>query len=132
MKCWIQKADYTTDECDDVTLDEALRMFTELDWSAELANVDADSDGKRDCPPGIGISNSMDLTKPGSRLIHICPNDEATCFINHHVTSPRRLLLVLPPWQVVRDHRDFPMADIPNLIRLFFENREGEQLKNGN
>ena len=132
MKCWIQKADYTADERDDVTLDEALRMFAECAWPAELANVDIDSGGKRDCTPGIGISNSMDLRKPASRLIHICPNDESTCFINHHVTSPRRTLWILPAWQVERNHKDFLMADVPDLIRLFFDNKEQELLNNRN
>jgi len=128
MNCWIQKADYTVDERNDVTLEQALEMFSEFDWKSELARVEHDSDGKLDCPPGIGISNSMNLTRPGSRLLHICPNDEATCFINHHVTSPRRLLWVLPAWQAVKDHRDFPMSKAADLIRLFFENREEELL----
>lgn len=128
MKCWIQKSDYSVDERDNVSAEETVRMFENVDWLAELRHRDLNSEGKRDCAPGIIVTNSMNLTKPGSRHIHISPVDERMCHVNHETTSQHRFLGILPPLQFEKNYRDFPLSEVPKLLRLFFDGREEEIL----
>ncbi|MDJ0609742.1 MAG: hypothetical protein QNJ67_12265 [Kiloniellales bacterium] len=117
---WIQRHDYSAENFGDVTADEAIRAYADYDWGSELAAYDEDSDD-RDCPPGIGFHNGYDGSNPEGMLLHICPLDATTVFLNFQRKTARRLLGVFP---VMVDDVHYAEAVqavlVPDLIRSLF------------
>ena len=117
---WIQKHDYSSEDFSDVTADQAIMAYAAFDWRRELASYDEEAED-RDCPPGIGFHNGYGHGNPEAMLLHICPKDARTVFINFHRRSRKH-----SRWfgkgsvEDVRYAESVGGALVPDLIRSFF------------
>ena len=130
FRYWIQSHDYSsTPEVEKVSLAQAIRAFQEHDWQRELDAYD-EADDARNCPPGIGYHDGYDGTVPKGRLLHICLKDPATVFFNFHYTETGKLLGLIPTaGEAIHYVGAFERSRVPELLRLFFEDRTEDILK---
>lgn len=120
---WIQRHDYTCkDEVTNISVDEAIRAFQTYDWDKERSSV-VEGSGDRDCPAGIGIHNGHDdRENPTPQLLHVCPYDESSVFMNIHVPVTKKILGIFPSTrEVVYYVERYPIEEVPDVIRLFFQ-----------
>ena len=116
---WIQRHDYSSDETENVSPQQALRAWESFDWAAELAAYD-ESDEQRNCPPGFGLHDGYSGSKRQGALLHVCPIDPDFVFLNYHHMVEGKLLGLIPTRGESIEHVErFPLRDVPELIRLF-------------
>ncbi len=126
---WIQKHDYSSDEVTDVSAAQAVAAWESFDWAAELAAVDQGYEG-RNCPPGFGLHNGYDPGNPDRSLLHVCPIDADSAFLNyHHMAEGKVLGLFATRQERIDDVERLPRAAVAELIRLFCANRHADLLR---
>ncbi len=117
---WIQRHDYSSEDVSNVTVQEAIAAYARFDWQRELAAYDENSED-RSCPPGIGFHNGFDGQSTEAMLLHICPKDATTVFLNFHRRSQKRFLGF---WHTTNDDVRYAEsvagALVPDLIQDFF------------
>lgn len=105
-----------------MTVEEAIQAFQAYDWERELSAM-VDESGDHNCPPGIGIHNGFDNPETlHPHLLHICPRDSQSVFLNMHYPLTKKILGVFSSTREHVHHVDqFPLKDVPTVIRLFFK-----------
>ena len=125
---WIQRHDFTSEEAENVTAAQAVAGWEGFDWTAELAAFDAKAEG-RNCPPGFGLHNGYGARDPKRRLLHVCPIDRDSAFLNyHHVAEGKLLGLFATKKEKIEYLERLPRAEVPELIRLFCTEHHTELL----
>ncbi len=122
---WIQKHDFSSDEYNNVSLQDTLKAFRKFDWNKELSlRVEGEND--KECPPGIGIFDGANSTSY-SLFLHICPIDLNYVFINFHYPTKKKLLGIFPYVNSKINYVEkYPFEKVPDLIKMLFrENIEG-------
>ena len=117
---WIQRHDYSVIERDNVSSDEAKRAFESFGWQGELERFD-EGDPAKNCPPGIGINNGLNLNSSGAMLLHICPNDERTALIHIHFALKKKILGIFPATKQIHHHVNaYDRSKVSQLIDRFY------------
>jgi hypothetical protein len=83
---WIQKHDYSYEESEILTSDEAIKIFEGYDWAQEIVQVE-EIEGK-DCPPGFGVVSEK------GKILHIVPSESGECMIHFHYPEKKRFLIL--------------------------------------
>ncbi len=92
---WIQLHDYSRTEYKNASPNETKNAFRTFNWDSELASFD-ENDPERNCPPGFGISNGIPLTEDGAILLHVCPLDSGSVFLNIHCSRIGQMFGIFP------------------------------------
>ena len=95
VEYWIQLHDYSSTTYKDASPIETKNAFKTFDWDLELERFD-ENDPERNCPPGIGVSNGVPLTEDGAILLHVCPLDTDSAFVNIHCSHLGRTFGIFP------------------------------------
>ena len=121
IKYWIQKSDYSSEEWDNVSKIDILEAFRSFDWAAELDKFDID-DHENNCPCGIGI----DINEV---LLHICPNDKESVFINYHYVKHGKILGLIPSTKnAIHYVEQIPISMVESLINSHFSGKKEDIL----
>ncbi len=117
---WIQKHDYSTEDTENVSLNQAISAFNDFDWESELKSITDTPENDEDCSPGIGYHNGFGSNSDGM-LLHICPIDADTIFFNFHYPMFRKFL-GLVPYRIKKVHyvATYPRNKVEALIRYLF------------
>ncbi len=68
---WIQSADYSAIDLDDLSVASALDYFNQHDWASEWQlEAELAGQGQDNCPAGLG------LNAEAGHILHICPRAE--------------------------------------------------------
>ena len=112
---WIQHADFSTDEFEPATLDEAIQAFEAHDWTAENElRATREAAGEEWCPPGIGYDQA-------GRILHICPEPGESALVHYHFSTDRSLFgLLRRRVQDSRTSEGVSVEKVPELIRRFY------------
>lgn len=124
---WIQKYDYSVTETKEVSLQEAIQAFHQVDWEQELYafHHDEPEEGKN-CPPGIGFHTGFDVD-PSATLLHICPIDDAQVMFTFHYPYTKKVLWLFPrQYRKVHAVASYPIDQVDALIELFFQQADNE------
>ena len=79
IDCWMQRADFSADEFDKLTMSEALAKLDSYDWSSEMARQDQmEQQGTENCPPGFGfVPDAFDI-------LHVMPERDGRWTVSAH------------------------------------------------
>lgn len=88
MNMWIQFHDFSSNERQDVDVDQAKQTLSTFDWQSELVNRDQEKEDS--CDPGLGL-----IADNGS-ILHICPRTPESCYIHYHYSTPRKVFGFIP------------------------------------
>ena len=88
MKIWIQRHDYSSDEKDCFDVDQAKHALASFDWKSELTK--RDQPDIESCDPGLG------LVKDDGSILHICPQNDESCYVHYHYTVTSKLFGFIP------------------------------------
>ena len=103
-------------------------MFS-FDWAAELAAYD-ESDDQRNCPPGFGLHDGYSGSQRQGALLHVCPLDADSAFLNYHHMVEGKLLGLIPTRSESIEHVErFPLRDVSELIRMFCAGQRADLLQ---
>jgi len=90
MNQWIQLHDFSSQDRNDVGLDEAKHAFRYFDWLSELRKRDELEENDEACDPGFGL-----VAEDGA-ILHICPQDSSSCYVHYHYSKVKKLLGFIP------------------------------------
>ena len=88
MNSWIQTSDFDSTDQSNVTVEDAIKMFCDYDWGVELQKEEESK--SETCNPGFGL-----VCNSGS-ILHICPRNDNTCFVNYDHSVKKKLLGFIP------------------------------------
>ena len=117
---WIQLHDYTSATHDNASPNQTKTAFKTFDWASEREKHD-ENDPEMNCPPGIGISNGIPMTEHGAILLHVCPLDSSTTFLNIHCSRSAKLFGIFPRVKQITNYvNPIDSSRVDALIDLVF------------
>jgi hypothetical protein len=124
ITCWIQHADFLSDDLGAVDETEAIQRFRAHDWREENRKYDEfQTEGQDCCPPGIGFVSEFGI-------LHLCPNAEGQLHCFYHFKQPRTFLKVFSSLADASRMADaLPHERSTDLIRAFFRNDRATLLR---
>ncbi|WP_136080448.1 hypothetical protein [Pontiella desulfatans] len=88
MKMWIQQHDFTSEEVDGATKEQAKKALATFDWQSEILK---EKESKEEtCPSGLG------LISDSNEILHICPRASESCLVHYHYSTQKKLLGFIP------------------------------------
>jgi hypothetical protein len=79
VTCWLQHADFASEDRGAVALDGAITVLNAVDWPSELdAMRQREARGEEFCPPGVGFVSD------DGRIPHICPTGGEATLCHYH------------------------------------------------
>ena len=117
---WIQRHNYSAEGVARSSESETIEAYLNFDWDSELGKFREGESGV-DCPPGIGVNNSIALSEPLGLLLHICPYSQTEAFVNFHFQKGTRIFGLFPSLRSEVHHS--PVVDrssIPGMIRNLY------------
>lgn len=121
MNIWIQSHNFDSIEKDNVSIDEAIKIFQEHDWARELSDFEKSIEEK--CPPGFGLVSA-------EGILHICPNKANNNSIFYHYSKKTKLFGIIP----LSSDKTYEIESLSNnkaikLIEFHYSNQRKEILK---
>ena len=116
VKFWIQKADFSSQDPEQIDLQEALRKFKAHTWEEELElRNKLESEGKEFCPPGIGFISD-------GHILHILPATKEYSDYLFHYPEVKKLLGIIPSKkQATIQKENVPFEDCCLAIEKFYK-----------
>ena len=128
MDLFIQRPDFS--ECltkDNVSLDEALKIFEEHDWQSEIALFNKLINAKEDhCPAHFGLRSDSDS------FLSVSFYQDKEYFMNYEYKSKLTIFGITLPFKITRSKSlstEGGVKEIIAVIKLHFANNTEEILK---
>ena len=119
---WIQSHDFSSEEMDGATAEQAKTALATFDWLSEIEKQN--QSGDENCDPGLGL-----ISNDGS-ILHICPRDKESCSIHYHYPTSKKVLGFIPVTSQESHYIEkYSMAKATELIDHHFDGKQTEILK---
>ena len=119
MIIWIQRHDFSYEELNINSSEEAVNAFENFDWKTELLNLEESEEEV--CPPGFGI------VADDGHILHLCPKESGECLTHFHYPKKERILFFFKRKTLGTITREnFPWDNGILLIRRMFLGDLGE------
>ena len=117
----IQKNDFSIIEIKNVSLEQVLSAFDDINWEYELSLVN-ENDDEKNCPPCIYIHHE-------DSMLHIVPYDENNFFFIFNYSYKTKTFGIFPSTKNEYHQVDqYKLEDIHSLIELFVSDDKNEIL----
>jgi hypothetical protein len=119
---WIQRADFSTTDYDQVDVSTAVRAFDTHAWRDELSlQSELERGGLEHCAPGIGFVD------PDGPFLHVCPTGDGLATV-HYTPKPPAFRFLRRARASIVTREGVPHADVVELIHDFFGGRHDSLL----
>ena len=115
MKVWIRHQNGIVEDLGKATESEAIEIFRNHDWDAEIKDYDPDKDGPDHCLPAFGLVGERHTS------CDISPFDESFCKVNLYFHRPATFFGLFAINQDVWKHLPKYRRDsVSQVVKLFY------------
>ena len=118
---WIQKTDYSAEEFQVSSKEQAINDFLKYDWQTELKKYN-ESDDSLNCSTGFGLHDGLKDGTNFTTLLHICPIDKNQVFFNLHYQVENKFLGIFKyKSNEIFYKNEVSYNDVIKIIGLFYD-----------